>query len=165
MSYMINLLEVLIVSYGLVELCEIENKKLFYIINTIISYLIVQYFDLLQQNFLPLSLICLVFWYLMVCIFVRKRIFYNLFFVIIVNLMCSLCAIIPILFIYQHNVILAGFTAKIIQFIMTYLFVGFKRRYSYFEEKYWFAIITILTLGEMIISKQTEVVVSGTYNI
>ena len=165
MSYIINLLEALIVSYGLVELCEIDKKKLFYLINTFITYLIVQYFDLLQQNFLPLSIVCLVIWYLMVCIFVRKRFFYNLFFVIIVNLMCSLCAIIPILFIYQHNVILAGFTAKIIQFIMTYCFISFKRRYSYFEDKYCISIITILALGEMIISKQTEVVVSGNYNI
>ena len=38
MSYIINLLEALIVSYGLVELCNIDKKKIFFILNTIITF-------------------------------------------------------------------------------------------------------------------------------
>lgn len=44
MSYIINLLEALIVSYGLVELCNIDKKKLFFILNMLVTFSIVNFF-------------------------------------------------------------------------------------------------------------------------
>lgn len=57
----------------------------------------------------------------------------------------------------------AGLTAKLIQFIMTYLFVKFRRKYYYFEDKYWFTIITVMVLGELIIIFQDEQIISNVY--
>ncbi|MEF2615280.1 hypothetical protein [Faecalibacillus faecis] len=165
MSYIINLLEALIVSYGLVELCNVEKKKIFFVLNTVITFFMANFFDYIDQNFMPSSLLCLIVWYLMTCIFVRKKYIYNLFFVILVNLFCTLCSVIPILFIYDINRYIAGLTAKLIQFGMTFFFIKFKNRYNYFEDKYWFTIIIILMLGESIISFQLENIVDNVYTI
>lgn len=165
MSYIINLLEALIVSYGLVELCNVEKKKIFFVLNTVITFFMANFFDYIDQNFMPSSLLCLIVWYLMTCIFVRKKYIYNLFFVILVNLFCTLCSVIPILFIYDINRYIAGLTAKLIQFGMIFFFIKFKNRYNYFEDKYWFTIIIILMLGESIISFQLENIVDNVYTI
>lgn len=165
MSYIINLLEALIVSYGLVELCNVEKKKIFFVLNTVITFFMANFFDYIDQNFMPSSLLCLIVWYLMTCIFVRKKYIYNLFFVILVNLFCTLCLVIPILFIYDINRYIAGLTAKLIQFGMIFFFIKFKNRYNYFEDKYWFTIIIILMLGESIISFQLENIVDNVYTI
>lgn len=165
MSYIINLLEALIVSYGLVELCNVEKKKIFFVLNTVITFFMANFFDYIDQNFMPSSLLCLIVWYLMTCIFVRKKYIYNLFFVILVNLFCTLFSVIPILFIYDINRYIAGLTAKLIQFGMTFFFIKFKNRYNYFEDKYWFTIIIILMLGESIISFQLENIVDNVYTI
>lgn len=146
MSYIINLLEALIVSYGLVELCNVEKKKIFFVLNTVITFFMANFFDYIDQNFMPSSLLCLIVWYLMTCIFVRKKYIYNLFFVILVNLFCTLCSVIPILFIYDINRYIAGLTAKLIQFGMIFFFIKFKNRYNYFEDKYWFTIIMGISL-------------------
>lgn len=45
MSYIINLLEALIVSYGLVELCNVEKKKIFFVLNTVITFFMANFFD------------------------------------------------------------------------------------------------------------------------
>lgn len=164
MSYIINLLEALIVSYGLVELCNVEKKKIFFVLNTVITFFMANFFDYIDQNFMPSSLLCLIVWYLMTCIFVRKKYIYNLFFVILVNLFCTLCSV-PILFIYDINRYIAGLTAKLIQFGMIFFFIKFKNRYNYFEDKYWFTIIIILMLGESIISFQLENIVDNVYTI
>lgn len=165
MSYIINLLEALIVSYGLVELCNIDKKKIFFVLNTVITFFMANFLDYIDQNFMPSSLLCLIVWYLMTCIFVRKKYIYNLFFVILVNLFCTLCSVTPILFIYDINRYIAGLTAKLIQFGMTFFFIKFKNRYNYFEDKYWFTIIIILMLGESIISFQLENIVDNVYTI
>lgn len=165
MSYIINLLEALIVSYGLVELCNVEKKKIFFVLNTVITFFMANFFDYIDQNFMPSSLLCLIVWYLMTCIFVRKKYIYNLFFVTLVNLFCTLCSVTPILFIYDINRYISGLTAKLIQFGMTFFFIKFKNRYNYFEDKYWFTIIIILMLGESIISFQLENIVDNVYTI
>ena len=56
MSYIINLLEALIVSYGLVELCNINKKNAFFVLNTAITFLVENFFDYIDQNFIFLSL-------------------------------------------------------------------------------------------------------------
>ncbi len=165
MSCIINLLEALIVSYGLVELCNIDKKKLFFILNTTLTFSIGNFFDYIDQNFMPSSLLCLILWYGITCIFVRKKYIYNLFFVILINLLCSISAVVPVLFVYKYSIEMAGFLAKAIQFIMTYLFLKFKNKYSYLEDKYWFTIIIILTLGELILCFQVENIVENTYTM
>lgn len=163
MSYIINLLEAFIVSYGLVELCNIDKKKLFFVLNTVITFLMINYFDCINQNFTVSMLIFGLLWYVLVCIFAQENYIYNLFIAIFINLLCDLSAVIPVLFIYKYSVVFAGLTAKLIQFIMTYLFVKFRRKYYYFEDKYWFTIITLMVLGELIIIFQDEQIISNVY--
>lgn len=163
MSCIINLLEALIVSYGLVELCNIDKKKLFFVLNTVITFLMINYFDCINQNFTVSMLIFGLLWYVLVCIFAQENYIYNLFIAIFINLLCDLSAVIPVLFIYKYSVVFAGLTAKLIQFIMTYLFVKFRRKYCYFEDKYWFTIITVMVLGELIIIFQDEQIISNVY--
>ena len=163
MSYIINLLEAFIVSYGLVELCNIDKKKLFFVLNTVITFLMINYFDCINQNFTVSMLIFGLLCYVLVCIFAQENYIYNLFIAIFINLLCDLSAVIPVLFIYKYSVVFAGLTAKLIQFIMTYLFVKFRRKYYYFEDKYWFTIITVMVLGELIIIFQDEQIISNVY--
>ena len=163
MSCIINLLEAPIVSYGLVELCNIDKKKLFFVLNTVITFLMINYFDCINQNFTVSMLIFGLLWYVLVCIFAQENYIYNLFIAIFINLLCDLSAVIPVLFIYKYSVVFAGLTAKLIQFIMTYLFVKFRRKYYYFEDKYWFTIITVMVLGELIIIFQDEQIISNVY--
>lgn len=163
MSCIINLLEALIVSYGLVELCNIDKKKLFFVLNTVITFLMINYFDCINQNFTVSMLIFGLLWYVLVCIFAQENYIYNLFIAIFINLLCDLSAVISVLFIYKYSVVFAGLTAKLIQFIMTYLFVKFRRKYYYFEDKYWFTIITVMVLGELIIIFQDEQIISNVY--
>lgn len=163
MSYIINLLEAFIVSYGLVELCNIDKKKIFFVLNTVITFLMINYFDCINQNFTVSMLIFGLLWYVLVCVFAQENYIYNLFIAIFINLLCNLSAVIPVLFIYKYSVVFAGLTAKLIQFIMTYLFVKFRRKYYYFEDKYWFTIITVMVLGELIIIFQDEQIISNVY--
>lgn len=163
MSYIINLLEAFIVSYGLVELCNIDKKKIFFVLNTVITFLMINYFDCINQNFTVSMLIFGLLWYVLVCVFAQENYIYNLFIAIFINLLCDLSAVIPVLFIYKYSVVFAGLTAKLIQFIMTYLFVKFRRKYYYFEDKYWFTIITVMVLGELIIIFQDEQIISNVY--
>lgn len=85
MSYIINLLEAFIVSYGLVELCNIDKKKLFFVLNTVITFLMINYFDCINQNFTVSMLIFGLLWYVLVCIFAQKIIYtiYLLLFLLI----------------------------------------------------------------------------------
>lgn len=164
MSYVINLLEALIVSYGLVELCKIDKKKLFFILNTLVTFIIVNFFDHIDQNFVPLSAICIILWYTEIELFsFDKKHIYNLFIVIFIELFCGLSAVIPITFIYKYNVLIAGIMAKFIQFLITYGFIRFWNKYSYLEKKYWITIIVILMLGELIIIFQDEQIISNIY--
>lgn len=165
MSYIINLLEALIVSYGLVELCNIDKKKLFFILNMLVTFSIVNFFDCIDRNFIPLSLVCICVWYLEIMIFSRKQLVYNIFAVVYIDLFCSICAILPIIFIYNYSVVLAGLTEKIIQFVMTYLFVKYKKKYAYFRNKYWITIFLILILGEFIILLQDQQIIMREYSI
>ena len=74
MSYVINLLEALIVSYGLIELCKIDKKKIFFISNTVITFAIANYFDFIDRNFMPLSVVYVILWGVLITIFNRKNI-------------------------------------------------------------------------------------------
>lgn len=163
MSCIINLLEALIVSYGLVELCNINKKNAFFVLNTVITFAVVQIFDCIDQNFMLLSIVSIILWYIEVMMFTKKKIIYNFLFVVFIELLCSLCAFLPILTLYKYSRILAGFFAKLIQFFITYEFIQFKRKYDYFEDKYWFTIITVLLLGEIVLGFQVEKIVDHTY--
>ncbi len=163
MSYIINLLEALIVSYGLVELCNINKKNAFFVLNTVITFAVVQIFDCIDQNFMLLSIVSIILWYIEVMMFTKKKIIYNFLFVVFIELLCSLCAFLPILTLYKYSRISAGFFAKLIQFFITYEFIQFKRKYDYFEDKYWFTIITVLLLGESVLGFQVEKIIDHTY--
>ena len=123
MSYIINLLEALIVSYGLVELCNIDKKKIFFVLNTVITFLVSQIFDFINMNYLPLTLIDEILWFIVVVLFTKKFLFHDLYIVTMMNLICDLSASLPIMFIYQYNSIYAGLVAKIINLFLTLGFV------------------------------------------
>lgn len=165
MSYVINLLEALIVSYGLVELCKIDKKKIFFILNTVITFVIANYFDFIDQNFMPLLVVYVILWGVLITIFNRKNIIYNFLFIVFIDLLCAICATISVLMFYKYSRLLAGIMAKVIQLFLTFAFVRFKRKYNYFEDKYWFTIIFILLLGELILSFQVENIVDNIYSI
>lgn len=165
MNVLINLLEATISTYGLSELCNIKNKKFFYIANILITFIVTQFFDYIDANFLPLTVIDAVVWYIVVCIFTKKQFVYNLFMVILVNMFCGICAVLPIMFVYHYNRILAGFAAKIIQFCLTYGFIKFKKRYTYLENKHLFMIILIIFFCDCISGFQDELIVNNTYTI
>lgn len=136
MSYIINLLEALIVSYGLVELCNIDKKKIFFVLNTVITFLVSQIFDFINMNYLPLTLIDEILWFIVVVLFTKKFLFHDLYIVTMMNLICDLSASLPIMFIYQYNSIYAGLVAKIINLFLTLGFVWFRKKYDHFESKY-----------------------------
>lgn len=165
MSYIINLLEALIVSYGLVELCNIDKKRLFFISNTVITFAIANYFDFIDQNFMPLSVVYVILWGVLITVFNRKNIIYNFLFIVFIDLLCAICATISVLIFYKYSRLLAGIMAKVIQLFLTFAFVRFKRKYNYFEDKYWFTIIFILLLGELILSFQVENIVDNIYSV
>lgn len=100
MSYIINLLEALIVSYGLVELCEVSNRKIYFITNVLISFIMIDLFDYIDQNFISLIVFVELMWFVIVSLFARKILFHNLYVVTMINLICSLSASLPIMFIY-----------------------------------------------------------------
>jgi len=127
MSYIINLLEALIVSYGLVELCNIDKKKIFFVLNTVITFLVSQIFDFINMNYLPLTLIDEILWFIVVVLFTKKFLFHDLYIVTMMNLICDLSASLPIMFIYQYNSIYAGLVAKIINLFLTLGFVWFRK--------------------------------------
>lgn len=165
MSYVINLLEALIVSYGLIELCKIDKKKIFFISNTVITFAIANYFDFIDRNFMPLSVVYVILWGVLITIFNRKNIIYNFLFIAFIDLLCAICATISVLIFYKYSRLLAGIMAKVIQLFLTFAFVRFKRKYNYFEDKYWFTIIFILLLGELILSFQVENIVDNIYSV
>ncbi len=131
--------------------------------NTVITFAVVQIFDCIDQNFMLLSIVSIILWYIEVMMFTKKKIIYNFLFVVFIELLCSLCAFLPILTLYKYSRILAGFFAKLIQFFITYEFIQFKRKYDYFEDKYWFTIITVLLLGEIVLGFQVEKIIDHTY--
>lgn len=163
MSYVINLLEALIVSYGLVELCKIDKKKIFFILNTLVTFMIVNFFDYIDQNFISLIVFVELIWFMLVSLFSRKILFQNLYVVTMINLICSLSASIPIMFIYQYSTICAGFVAKFIHFVATVGFIKFRKKYEHFENSYWILILIITFLGNCITSFQDEQIISDVY--
>lgn len=163
MSYIINLLEALIVSYGLVELCEVSNRKIYFITNVLISFIMIDLFDYIDQNFISLIVFVELMWFVIVSLFARKILFHNLYVVTMINLICSLSASLPIMFIYQYNPLYAGLTAKAIHFALTFGFIKFRRKYEHFENSYWILILVIVFLGNCITSFQDEQIISNVY--
>lgn len=163
MSYIINLLEALIVSYGLVELCNIDKKKIFFVLNTVITFLVSQIFDFINMNYLPLTLIDEILWFIVVVLFTKKFLFHDLYIVTMMNLICDLSASLPIMFIYQYNSIYAGLVAKIINLFLTLGFVWFRKKYDHFESKYWLMLLIIIFLGDCISGFQDEQIISNVY--
>lgn len=163
MSYIINLLEALIVSYGLVELCNIDKKKIFFVLNTVITFLVSQIFDFINMNYLPLTLIDEILWFIVVVLFTKKFLFHDLYIVTMMNLICDLSASLPIMFIYQYNSIYAGLVAKIINLFLTLGFVWFRKKYDHFESKYWLMLLIIIFLGDCISGFQDEPIISNVY--
>ena len=96
------------------------------------------------MNYLPLTLIDEIIWFIVVTLFAKKLSFHNLYIVTMMNLICDLSASIPIMFIYQYNPIYAGLVAKIINLFLNLGFVWFRKRYNHFESSYWLMLLIII---------------------
>lgn len=79
------------------------------------------------MNYLPLTLIDEILWFIVVVLFTKKFLFHDLYIVTMMNLICDLSASLPIMFIYQYNSIYAGLVAKIINLFLTLGFVWFRK--------------------------------------
>lgn len=166
MSTIINFLEAIIVTYGLYGLCTIRNKKhIFIILNITLTFVVTQSFDYIDANYMPLTVIDALIWFSVLCIFTRRDILYNMFSVVMIDLICGISATVPIIFIYHYNPILAGLIAKGIQSILTFGFIKFRKRYAYLENKYWFMIMAIVFFGDCISGFQDELIVKNTYTM
>lgn len=165
MSIIINFLEAIISSYALCELCDVQDKKKFLILNTTLTLFVEIISDYLDTNFLPLLLVYILIWYVTLLIFIdKKNYFYALFIVVLVNCFINISVILPIYFIYHHSRILAGLLAKFIQLILTLSFLKYRKRYAHMDNKYWIIIIIILICCTFIIDMQAMQIINGVFS-
>lgn len=165
MSIVINFLEAIISSYALSELCDVQDKKKFLILNTTLTFLVEMISDYLDTNFLPLLLLYILIWYTILLVFIEKKnYFYALFIVILINSFINISVILPIYFVYHHSRIFAGLLAKFIQLILTLSFLRYRKKYAYMDNKYWITIIILLICCTFIIDIQGMQIVSGNYS-
>ena len=163
MSIVINFLEAIISSYALSELCDVQDKKKFLILNTTLTFLVEILFDYVDMNFFYLTFCYIFLWNIFLYLFTKKQILYNFFTTVLNICILSLSTLFPILFIYQYSRIGASVLSKIIHFTLTYMLLRLKRRFSYLDNKYWIAIITILICCVFILDIQERLFVEKVY--
>jgi len=165
MSIIINFLEAIISSYALCELCDVQDKKKFLILNTTLTLFVEIISDYLDTNFMPLSIAYVILWLTILCLFIdKKNYFYALFIVILLKCFINISTILPLIFIYHHSRILAGLLAKFIQLILTLSFLKYRKRYAHMDNKYWIIIIIILICCTFIIDMQAMQIINGVFS-
>ena len=136
-KFVINLVEALIVSYSLSRLCHVKKQKLYFVLNTLMTFsieIISNYFD---ANYAPLAIAYIICWNILLLFFTRKEYIYNLFMCIFNELLITLSALLPLMFISHYYLLLAAVEAKIYHSLLSVLFIRYQKRYRYFINKYW----------------------------
>ena len=78
-KFIINLVEALIVSYSLSRLCHVKKQKLYFVLNTLMTFSIEIISDYFDANYAPLAIAYIICWNILLLFFTRKEYIYNLF--------------------------------------------------------------------------------------
>jgi len=161
----INLVEALIASYGLSQLCHVKYKNIYFVLNTLITLIIEVVCDYFNANYVPLTVSYIIFWYILLLFFTKKEYIYNLFVCIFNEVLITFSAMILKIFIGQYNFLLAVIGAKILHLVFTVLFVKYQHRYQYFAKRYWALIMMILIACILILNLQGRIILQGQYTL
>ena len=164
MSYVFSLMEAIIASYMMCEYCEVKKKNIFFFICLLLTFLVELVSDTMKTNFLPLSIVYILLWTILMSFFVEKKYYlYILFVACLTNVIIDISLILPVSFIYKYNYVLAGFIAKLNQFILTYLFVKYHQKFAYLRNRYWLVMICVLTCCAFLIDVNALQIIENTY--
>lgn len=159
----INLVEALIVSYSLSRLCHVKKQKLYFVLNTLMTFSIEIISDYFDANYAPLAIAYIICWNILLLFFTRKEYIYNLFMCIFNELLITLSALLPLMFISHYYLLLAAVEAKIYHLLLSVLFIRYQKRYRYFINKYWVLVMMNLTACLLILNLQGRIIMEGSY--
>ena len=92
-KFIINLVEALIVSYSLSRLCHVKKQKLYFVLNTLMTFSIEIISDYFDANYAPLAIAYIICWNILLLFFTRKEYIYNLFMCIFNDKKTKTCAL------------------------------------------------------------------------
>ena len=162
-KFIINLVEALIVSYSLSRLCHVKKQKLYFVLNTLMTFSIEIISDYFDANYAPLAIAYIICWNILLLFFTRKEYIYNLFMCIFNELLITLSALLPLMFISHYYLLLAAVEAKIYHLLLSVLFIRYQKRYRYFINKYWVLVMMNLTACLLILNLQGRIIMEGSY--
>ena len=162
-KFIINLVEALIVSYSLSRLCHVKKQKLYFVLNTLMTFSIEIISDYFDANYAPLAIAYIICWNILLLFFTRKEYIYNLFMCIFNELLIALSALLPLMFISHYYLLLAAVEAKIYHLLLSVLFIRYQKRYRYFINKYWVLVMMNLTACLLILNLQGRIIMEGSY--
>ena len=162
-KFIINLVEALIVSYSLSRLCHVKKQNLYFVLNTLMTFSIEIISDYFDANYAPLAIAYIICWNILLLFFTRKEYIYNLFMCIFNELLITLSALLPLMFISHYYLLLAAVEAKIYHLLLSVLFIRYQKRYRYFINKYWVLVMMNLTACLLILNLQVRIIMEGSY--
>lgn len=162
-KFIINLVEALIVSYSLSRLCHVKKQKLYFVLNTLMTFSIEIISDYFDANYAPLAIAYIICWNILLLFFTRKEYIYNLFMCIFNELLITLSALLPLMFISHYYLLLAAVEAKIYHLLLSVLFIRYQKRYRYFINKYWILVMMNLIACLLILNLQGRIIIEGSY--
>lgn len=124
-KFIINLVEALIVSYSLSRLCHVKKQNLYFVLNTLMTFSIEIISDYFDANYAPLAIAYIICWNILLLFFTRKEYIYNLFMCIFNELLITLSALLPLMFISHYYPLLAAVEAKIYHLLLSVLFIRY----------------------------------------
>ena len=68
-KFIINLVEALIVSYSLSRLCHVKKQKLYFVLNTLMTFSIEIISDYFDANYAPLAIAYIICWNILLLFF------------------------------------------------------------------------------------------------
>ena len=127
-KFIINLVEALIVSYSLSRLCHVKKQKLYFVLNTLMTFSIEIISDYFDANYAPLAIAYIICWNILLLsvLFIRYqkryRYFINKYWVLV---MMNLTACLLILNLQGRIIMEGSYTFKTIMTIFLCIFVVF----------------------------------------
>lgn len=79
------------------------------------------------------------------------------------ELLITLSALLPLMFISHYYLLLAAVEAKIYHLLLSVLFIRYQKRYRYFINKYWVLVMMNLTACLLILNLQGRIIMEGSY--
>ena len=78
-KFIINLVEALIVSYSLSRLCHVKKQKLYFVLNTLMTFSIEIISDYFDANYAPLAIAYIICWNILLLFFIIITFNFNIF--------------------------------------------------------------------------------------